>query len=95
MNTTPIPIDVRIIAATNRDLFEDSKEDEFRKDLYYRLSTFTIEIPALRERKDDIPLLAMHFMNVNAEKIGKTIQSMSKEYWKSYKDIPGPETSEN
>jgi DNA-binding NtrC family response regulator len=78
--TTPIPIDVRIIAATNRDLFEDSREDEFRKDLYYRLSTFTIEIPALRERKDDIPLLALHFMNVNAEKIGKTIQSMSKEY---------------
>lgn len=78
--TTPIPIDVRIIAATNRDLFEDSQDDEFRKDLYYRLSTFTIEIPALRERKDDIPLLAMHFMNVNAEKIGKSIQSMSKEY---------------
>ena len=78
--TTPIPIDVRIIAATNRDLFEDSQDDEFRKDLYYRLSTFTIEIPALRERRDDIPLLAMHFMNVNAEKIGKSIQSMSKEY---------------
>ena len=78
--TTPIPIDVRIIAATNRDLFEDSKDDEFRKDLYYRLSTFTIELPSLRERRDDIPLLAMHFMNVNAEKIGKNIQSMSKEY---------------
>jgi transcriptional regulator with PAS, ATPase and Fis domain len=78
--TTPIPIDVRIIAATNRDLFEDSKEDEFRKDLYYRLSTFSIEIPSLRERKDDIPLLAMHFMSVNAEKIGKKIESMSKEY---------------
>ncbi len=78
--TTPIPIDVRIIAATNRDLFEDSQDDEFRKDLYYRLSTFTIELPSLRERKDDIPLLAMHFMKVNAEKIGKNIESMSKEY---------------
>ena len=79
-DTTPIPIDVRIVAATNRDLFDESKDNEFRKDLYYRLSTFTIELPSLAERRDDIPLLALHFMKVNAEKIGKNIQSMSKEY---------------
>ncbi len=79
-DTTPIPIDVRIVAATNRDLFDDARESEFRKDLYYRLSTFTIELPSLKERKDDIPLLALHFMSVNAEKIGKKVDSMSKEY---------------
>ena len=70
-DTTPIPIDVRIVAATNRDLFDDTKDSEFRKDLYYRLSTFTIELPSLKERLDDIPLLALHFMNVNAEKNGQ------------------------
>lgn len=79
-DTTPIPIDVRIVAATNRDLFDDARDNEFRKDLYYRLSAFTIELPSLRERKDDIPLLALHFMHINAEKIGKNIGSMSKEY---------------
>jgi len=89
-DTTPIPIDVRIVAATNRDLFEDSRDDEFRKDLYYRLSTFTIELPSLRERKDDIPLLALHFMNVNAEKIGKNIQTMSKEYLNLLQKHPWP-----
>lgn len=89
-DTNPIPIDVRIVAATNRDLFEDSRDDEFRKDLYYRLSTFTIELPSLRERKDDIPLLALHFMNVNAEKIGKNIQSMSKEYMNMLQKHPWP-----
>ncbi len=89
-DTTPIPIDVRIVAATNRDLFDDSRDDEFRKDLYYRLSTFTIELPSLRERKDDIPLLALHFMNVNAEKIGKNIQTMSKEYMNMLQKHPWP-----
>ncbi len=78
--TTPIPIDVRIIAATNRELFDETIDNEFRKDLYYRLSTFTIELPSLKERRDDIPLLARHFMNVNAEKIGKNISSMSDNY---------------
>ena len=89
-DTTPIPIDVRIIAATNRDLFDDAKDDEFRKDLYYRLSTFTMELPSLRERKDDIPLLALHFMSVNAEKIGKNIQSMSKDYMDMLMKHPWP-----
>ena len=89
-DTTPIPIDVRIVAATNRDLFDDTRDDEFRKDLYYRLSTFTIELPSLRERKDDIPLLALHFMSVNAEKIGKNIQSMSKEYMDMLQRHPWP-----
>jgi DNA-binding NtrC family response regulator len=89
-DTSPIPVDVRIIAATNRDLFDDSREDEFRKDLYYRLSTFTIELPSLRERRDDIQLLALHFMSVNAEKIGKNIQSMSKGYLEMFQGHAWP-----
>ena len=89
-DTTPIPIDVRIVAATNSDLFDDTRDNEFRKDLFYRLSTFAIELPSLRERKDDIPLLALHFMSVNAEKIGKNIQSMSKEYLDLLQRHPWP-----
>ena len=78
--TTPIPIDVRIVAATNRDLLEESKDSEFRKDLYYRLSTFNIEIPPLRDRKDDLALLALHFVQVNSEKMNKKMAGMSKEF---------------
>lgn len=89
-DTTPIPIDVRIIAATNSDLFDDARDNEFRKDLFYRLSTFAIELPSLRERKDDIPLLALHFMSINAEKIGKNIESMSKEYMELLQRHPWP-----
>ncbi len=89
-DTTPIPIDVRIVAATNSDLFDNTRDGEFRKDLYYRLSPFTIELPSLRERKDDIPLLALHFMSVNAEKIGKNIKSMSKGYMDLLQRHPWP-----
>ncbi len=60
--TTPIEIDVRIIAATNRDLLKDIEEGRFRDDLYYRLNVVEIKLPSLNERKEDIPLLVDHFI---------------------------------
>lgn len=78
--TNPIPVDVRIIAATNRELVSEDREVEFRRDLYYRLSAFTIDLPPLRERKDDIELLAMHMIKLNCEKLGKPILTMSSEF---------------
>ncbi len=70
-------VDVRVIAASNRDLFEQVKERSFREDLLYRLNVIEINIPPLRERRQDIPLLAMHFLKIFAEKQQKSVYSYS------------------
>lgn len=87
-DTEPIPVDIRIIAATNRSLADE--ENNFRKDLYYRLSTFTIELPALRERPDDIDLLALNFLHENAEKNNKVIKSIEQEFMQLLKAYHWP-----
>jgi len=69
-------VDVRIITATNKDLKEAIKNNEFREDLFYRLSVFSIELPPLRERENDIVTLAQYFLNAFASKMNKSITGM-------------------
>jgi formate hydrogenlyase transcriptional activator len=72
-----IKVDVRVIAATNRDLKEVVKNGTFRSDLFYRLNVFPLEVPALRERKEDIPLLVNFFLSKFGKKLGKEVRGMS------------------
>ncbi|MGB9335494.1 MAG: sigma 54-interacting transcriptional regulator [Candidatus Acidiferrales bacterium] len=72
----PVRVDVRVIAATNRNLQESIRKGEFRSDLFYRLNVFPIEVPPLRERRSDIPQLAMFFLARFSKKLGKDIQGI-------------------
>src|SRR5499427_2378665 len=89
--TEEIPVDVRIIAATNRDLSEMVAENQFREDLFYRISVIPLELPPLRHRRDDVPLLAGHFLNRLNETMGKKIDRISDEALKKMEthDWPG------
>ena len=73
----PIPIDIRVIAATNRDLEAAAEEGAFRADLYYRLAAFPISLPPLRDHREDIPMLAAHFLREHAERANKTLRGLS------------------
>jgi len=81
-----IKVDVRIIAATNRNLDREVKNGLFREDLWYRLNVFPITVPPLRQRREDIPLLVEHFVNKFAKKLGKVITSVSPTTLKSLGD---------
>lgn len=75
--TKSIRVDVRVIAASNRDLAEEVKEGNFRSDLFYRLNIFPIRVPPLRERTSDIPLLADHLVRTAARRLGRRVQGIS------------------
>ena len=89
--SAPLKVDVRIIAATNRNLEKEIAEGRFRLDLYYRLNVFPVTLPPLRERKEDIPALAYHFVSRYARKIGKSITDISPKVLKALAayDWPG------
>jgi two-component system response regulator PilR (NtrC family) len=75
--TEEVEADIRVIAATNRDLTKMVAEGEFREDLFYRINVIPIRLPALRERAEDIPLLAEHFVMRYSTQMGKTVNSIS------------------
>jgi len=85
-----IKTDVRIIAATNRELEKEIENGNFREDLYYRISTVRIKIPPLRERREDIPLLAQFFLQKTAERFGKNIKGFSSTVVSAIRDYNWP-----
>jgi transcriptional regulator with GAF, ATPase, and Fis domain len=89
-STQPLKVDVRIIAATNRNLEEAVEAKMFREDLFYRLNVFPIVVPPLRERVDDIPGLVWSFIDEFSKTFGKTIESMSKDSMRELQRYPWP-----
>jgi transcriptional regulator with GAF, ATPase, and Fis domain len=82
--------DVRIVAATNRDLKQAIEQGSFRSDLFYRLAVFPIEVPPLRDRRDDIPLLTWHFIAKKQGRLGKTIRKIPEEAMRALMDYSWP-----
>ena len=86
----PIPVDVRVIAATNRDLTAAVAAGTFRADLFYRLNVFPVDVPPLRQRQDDIPLLVEYFVRRFAEKMKKRIRRVDQRALERCKEYPWP-----
>src|SRR5277367_3812348 len=89
-STRTIRVDVRIVAATNQDLAQMVRERRFRADLYYRLNVFPIELPALRERAEDIPLLVRHFVNKFSIRMNKQIDVVPDDVMEALKRYSWP-----
>ncbi|MCB0275097.1 MAG: sigma 54-interacting transcriptional regulator [Calditrichaeota bacterium] len=86
----PIRVDVRVIAATNRDLSREIAENRFREDLYYRLNVFPIALPPLRERKEDLSQLIHHFISKYNPKLGKSVVQIAAPALEALKNYPWP-----
>jgi transcriptional regulator with GAF, ATPase, and Fis domain len=91
-STVPVKVDVRIIAATNRNLEDAVNDKTFREDLFYRLNVFPVTIPPLRERVEDIAPLVWSFVDEFSRMFGRTIESVSKESLEELKRYPWPGT---
>ena len=89
-STTPIPIDVRIIVASNQDLDEMVEQKKFRHDFYHRLNVVTIRVPSLSERRDDIPALVEHYVQEFAEQYGRRVQGFDSVSLKHLCEAPWP-----
>jgi DNA-binding NtrC family response regulator len=87
---TPIKVDVRLVAATNRELEKMVGTGDFRDDLYFRLSVIRIHMPPLRERAEDIPLIAHHFLRVAAEENGKPVRELTADAMELLERYPWP-----
>lgn len=88
--TAPKKVDVRIVAATNKNLKEMMAKGEFREDLYYRINVININLPALRERHEDIPLLMDYFLKKRCDESGKALKTYSKKCMEKMLDYPWP-----
>jgi len=88
--TDEIPIDVRIIAATNQDLKKRIQEGKFREELFYRLNVISFEMPPLRKRVEDIPILVSHFLQKYCEKLGKPMKRLTPEVFGLFEAYPWP-----
>ncbi len=86
----PVTVDVRVIAATNKDIQKEVEAGRFRQDLYFRLKVGTIRLPTLRERKEDIPQLGSHFIKELAKKHGKPVPKVAAVVWKAFENYDWP-----
>jgi two-component system response regulator PilR (NtrC family) len=88
--TTEVPVDVRVLAATNRDVEAEVRDGKFRQDLYYRLNVIRIQVPPLRERRDDIGPLAERFVQRYAAELGKHVLGLEAEALRALERYPFP-----